>query len=100
MRDSSPFRVVAGLFSRTTTAEARSLIWVSETSMAEMPWASQNSLTLPWTKSSGLPRALLTTSISENLWPPLQPVPMALRKASLAANRAAKCMAGRCLDSQ
>ena len=67
--------------SRTTTAEARSLIWVSETSMAPMPWVSQNSRTLPWTKSSGLPRALLTTSISENLWPPDQPVPMALRKA-------------------
>ena len=45
---------------------AQFVLTTAAASIAPMPWASQNSLTLPETKSSGLPRALLTTSISAN----------------------------------
>ena len=49
---------------------------------------------VPSTSSSGFPRASFTTPMSRQRMPAENPVPRALTKASLAANRAAKCSSG------
>ena len=68
--------------------------------MSAIPRSRATSLAMPPTMTCGCPDSSVRTSMSVHEMPRLQPVPMALRIASLAAHRPAKCSIACFLDWQ
>ena len=84
----------------TTVAVASDFTWLRVTKASEAPTRSRAARALGPRAKAGRPLSSLTTSMSASATPEKRPTPMALRKASLAAKRAAKCSPGRAVDSQ